>query len=248
MAINNAETWARTLMLNTTCDSEQTRPGTVWGEEEKPANISPRQPGNYSWDLFISSYFFVPSFYFSGAGLHLDTEAVSDEVAGIENQIWRECSCNWLIIENFPNWHELRDHASVGGARVQGMSSSAWRCSSLESVGGLETERGGSSGHVSRVIWWSYITNIRGRRWDVGDKWHSQTSGRGGERPGHYGDKCDIDWPSECHGAGLFVVRQINSENVHVFNSCIQVKLVKEEIKKPSRREAGNHLVLLCVS
>ena len=53
---------------------------------------------------------------------------------------------------------------------------------------------------------------------------------------------------TECHRAGLIVGRQINSQNVHVFNSCIQVKLGKEEIKKPSRLETENHLLLLCVS
>ena len=53
---------------------------------------------------------------------------------------------------------------------------------------------------------------------------------------------------TECQSAGPFVGRQINSQNVHVFNSCIQVNPGKEEIKKPSRLETENHLLLLCVS
>ena len=42
------------------------------------------------------------------SSLHLAGEAVSDEVAGIENQIWREYSCNLVINWKFPKLARIK--------------------------------------------------------------------------------------------------------------------------------------------
>ena len=147
MSINNAETLPRPL-LNTTCDPEQTRRGPVLGEE-KPANISPR-PGIIH-ESCLPRLFFVPSSHFSEQPSTWPERAsssgpVSNEVAGIENQIWREYSCNPLINWKFPKLARIKTSCISQGRRgdaewVQEVKYLRW-CFRPESVGGLETERG----------------------------------------------------------------------------------------------------------
>ena len=80
MSINNAETWPRPL-LNTTCDSEQNAEGRVGrGEASKHFSLA----GNYLFMRVVYPGLFLLRYLIS---LHLASEAVSDEVAGIENQI-----------------------------------------------------------------------------------------------------------------------------------------------------------------
>ena len=81
----------------------------------------------------------------------------------------------WSSIENFPNWHELRHHASVrrrrgdgegSGSQVAAMMLESWEC-------GWSGEGEGPRGTCQLII--IHYSQGSGVRW--GDKWHSQTRG-----------------------------------------------------------------------
>ena len=157
-------------------------PRAEWGEEKLP-NISPR-PGiiNYSWELFIRAIFFCSVISFLLCTWPVKQWAMKLQELKIKFDV--NTHATWSSIENFPNWHKLRHHASVrrrrgecregSGSQVAAMMLETWEC-------GWSGERG----HVARVIWSSYIT-IRGRGWHEGtndtrrqgERWRDLTTGQ----------------------------------------------------------------------
>ena len=172
MSINNAETWPRPL-LNTTCDSEQSAEGPVGrGEASKHFSLA----GNYSWELFIRTFFCsVISFLCTWP-----VEQWAMKLQELKIKFDVNTHATWSSIENFPNWHELRHHASVRRRRGDGEGSGSQVAAMMLETG--ECGWSGASegeGHVARVSWSSYIT-LRGRGWDEGTN-DTRRQGRSGE-------------------------------------------------------------------